>query len=505
MKEQEKSKVTVKEIHLKQMMGALLHKSWLIILVGLLCAVLALVGSIYLITPQYESSTTFYVNNSTISLSNVGSISAGDLSAAQDLVNSYIVILESREALLDIIDYASVNRTYGELRSMISAASVNGTEIFEVVVRSPDPVEAQRIANAIKQLLPNRIKTIIDGTSAKVVDSPVVATSPSSPSYFLNTIIGLLVGLMGCTVVIVLTEFFDVTIRSEEDVQTVCPHPVLAAVPDMTVQSKGAYYYSNSGRKRPAAHSGDKETEFVGSGISFAASEAYKLLRTKLQFSFADGQDCHIIGVSSAMAGEGKSLSSSNLACALSQLDKRVLLIDCDMRRPSLNTKLNIKKVPGLSNFLTRQVQLEDVVQGYASGECRFSVIAAGRNPPNPIELLSSEGMKQALDRFRQDFDYIILDLPPVGEVSDALVAATLVDGILLVVRQNYCNSHSLRSSVEQFDFVGCRVLGVVLNCAAENNRRYTYRYKGYRSRRNGYESSYLHASKKAAEQEGKH
>ena len=504
MNEKTKVKVTVKEIHMKQMIYALLHKSWIIGLASVLCAVLALVGSIYLITPQYESSTTFYVNNSTFSISNVGSISAGDLSAAQDLVNSYIVILESREALLDVIDYSGVNRTYGELRSMISAASVNGTEIFKVVVRSSDPVEAEQIANAIKHLLPNRIKTIIEGTSAKVVDSPVVATSPCSPSYLLNTLIGLIVGFLCSTLAVILGEFFDVTIRSEEDIQASCTYPVLAAVPDMTAQSKGVYYTSGANKKKTVSHNADKETDFIGDGISFAAAEAYKLLRTKLQFSFADGQNCHIIGVSSAMAGEGKSLSSCNLACSLSQLDKRVLLVDCDMRRPSLNAKLGVKKVPGLSNYLTGQVQLNDVLQEYVSGECRFSVIAAGRNPPNPIELLSSTGMRTALQIFRENFDYIILDLPPVGEVSDALVAATLVDGILLVVRQNYCNSHSLRSSVSQFDFVGGRILGVVMNCASENANRYTYRYRGYRSRHNGYEASYLRASHKASDQEGK-
>lgn len=503
MNEKVKMKEASKEIHLKQIFGALLHRAWVIALVAVICAALAFVGSFYLITPLYESSTMFYVNNSALSISaDVGSISAGDLSAAQDLVNSYIVILESREMLLDVIDYSGVTRTYSELRDMITAASVNGTEIFEVVVTSENAQEAADIANAIKVLLPNRIKGIIDGTSAKVVDSPVVASKPSYPIYPLNALIGLLIGLVISSLIVVLRELFDVTIRSEEDVQQVCSHPVLAAVPDMTVPTKGGYYTTN--KKKTNNQSANQETSFVGSGVSFAASEAYKLLRTKLQFSFADGQDCHIIGVSSAMAGEGKSLSSCNLAYALTQLNKRVLLVDCDMRRPSVNTKLGIRKVPGLSNCLTRQVQLEEVIQQYSSGGCKFHVIAAGRNPPNPIELLSCDGMKNALTRFRQTYDYIILDLPPVGEVSDALVAASLVDGMLLVVRQNYCNSNILHTSVKQFEFVGGKVLGVVLNCAEEGGGRYGSRYKSYRKYANRYVGSYMKAAKKASEQEGK-
>ena len=180
-----------------------------------------------------------------------------------------------------------------------------------------------------------------------------------------------------------------------------------------------------------------------------------------------------------------------------------MLLVDCDMRRPSLNSKLSIRKVPGLSNCLTHQVQLEEVVQEYVSGECAFHVIAAGRNPPNPIELLSCDGMKEAINRFRQVYDYIILDLPPVGEVSDALVAASLVDGYLLVVRQNYCNSNILHSAVKQFEFVGAKILGVVLNCADNGSSRYGYRYTSSRSA-NRYVGSYMKAAKKAAEQEGK-
>ena len=157
-----------------------------------------------------------------------------------------------------------------------------------------------------------------------------------------------------------------------------------------------------------------------------------------------------------------------------------------------------------LSNCLTHQVQLEEVVQQYTSGDCTFLVIAAGRNPPNPIELLSCDGMREAMERFRSVYDYIILDLPPVGEVSDALVAASLVDGVLLVVRQNYCNSNILHNAVKQFEFVGSKVLGVVLNCAEEGGGRYGSRYKSYRKYANRYVGSYMKAAKKAAEQEGK-
>ena len=135
-----------------------------------------------------------------------------------------------------------------------------------------------------------------------------------------------------------------------------------------------------------------------GPGISFSASEAYKLLRTKLQFSFADESNCHIIGLSSAFSGEGKSLTAVNLAYTLSQLEKKVALVDCDMRRPTLADKMNIAKTPGLSSFLTGQSKLRELVQVVdlnGNGKV-FHVITAGQNPPNPVELLSSKRMEQA-------------------------------------------------------------------------------------------------------------
>ena len=491
-----------KQLSLQRLVSLLWHKAWAIGLTALVCAVLTFLVSFYLVTPKYESSTMFYVNNSDISVGGISaSISSGDITTRKSLVDSYIIILESRETLIDVLDYAGISMDYQDLQDMIKAEAVNGTEIFRVTVTSPDPVEAERIANAIGKILPGRIKNIIEGTSAKIVEAAVVAEKPSSPSYTGNTILGFLVGFVLCISVIVLYELFDVTIRSEEDVLGCCPHPVLSAVPDMTVQNKGGYYYygSDQRRKQNTGAPGTKEPVLVGSGISFSASEAYKLLRTKLQFSFVDENDCHIIGVSSAMAGEGKSLSSVNLAYSLAQLDKRVLLIDCDMRRPSLSAKLPIKKLPGLSNYLTRQVDMTEIIQRYGADddEASFNVIAAGRNPPNPIELLNSGRMSKALAQLRGSYDYIILDLPPVGEVSDALVAAKLVDGILLVVRQNYCNRNVLSAAVKQFSFVGTRILGVVLNCATEDSGTYGKQYRGYK-RYNRYEGSYMAASRAA-------
>ncbi len=494
------------EIDIKRIWKAIWSRFWIICLCSIMSAIVALAGTVFFITPKYKSSAMFYVNNNSVSVGDASfSLTSSDITAAKSLVDTYIVILRSRACLNDVIDYAGVDMSYGELEDMVSAAAVNSTEIFEVVVTSPDPDEAETIANAIAYILPKRISRIVEGTSANIVDYAVKASHQSSPNNMKNTIVGFLLGLLVSVGIIAVREVFDITIKTEEDLQQCCEHPVLASVPDMTENSKSSAYYAYSNNKRRYSTkrvTTDSKNPVIGKGINFVASEAYKLLRTKLQFSFVDEITCPVIGVSSAMAGEGKSLSSINLAYSLSQLDKRVLLIDCDMRRPSLSTKLLINKVPGLSNYLTGNGDVDSIIQACSlDDEKGFDVVSSGDNPPNPIELLSSVKMAKFIDNLRDEYDYIILDLPPVGEVSDAMVAAKLADGILLVVRQNYCNMVALSSAVSQFEFIESRILGIVLNCVSERTGKYSRYSKGYYSKYGkSYATAYEKASKRAYE-----
>lgn len=478
------------EIDLGRVFRAVVSKIWLVAVVTVLSAVLAFVSTLLFITPKYEASAMFYVNNSSISVGSASvSLSSGDLTTSRNLVDSYIVILKTRETLKDVIDYTGANRTYSVLKKMISAQAVDSTEIFQVTVTSEDPQEAEQLANAIAYILPKRISTIIEGTSAKVVEAAVVPSHASSPSYTKNTFVGFLLGFLLSVGIIALREIFDTTICTEDDINQVCRYPVLASIPDMCSAGKGsAYYgYGRDGKHRDSGKTAPKQPVLIGSNISFAASEAYKLLRTKIQFAFADENTCHVLAVSSALSGEGKSLSAVNLAYSLSELGKKVILVDCDMRRPTLAEKLKIRKKPGLSSFLTGQCDLPSLVQpcGIAGDENAFHVITAGQNPPNPIELLSSARMESAMKTLHKFYDYIILDMPPVGEVSDGMAVARYTDGMLLVVRQDYCDQGVLADTVRQFEYVNTKILGVIFNCTGDGSKKGYYKkyYKSYYSK----------------------
>ena len=502
------------EIDLQRLFGALIQRAWMIIAATIICALVTLGATQFLITPQYESTAMFYVNNGSLSVGGTSlSLSSSDISVSKSLVDSYIVILKTRETLNDVADYAEVDRSYVELKEMITASAVNDTEIFQVVVTSDDPAEAEKIADAISYLLPKRIANIVEGTSAEIVDHAVKPSKPSSPNVMKNTILGAMIGFIFAVGAICIYEIFNTLIRSEEDIEQCCSYPVLTVVPDMRTQSKGGYYQyapvnlpGRRGKKKKNQKkqiaTGENELSFVGSNLGFAASEAYKMLGTKVQFSFADEQDNHVICVSSSLPGEGKSLTAINLAHSLSQLNKKVLLVDCDLRKPTMAQKLGIKQEPGLSNHLVRQCEITQTIQRLKlSATSSIDVVPAGDIPPNATELLSSDRMARMIETLRDAYDVIILDLPPVKEVSDALVVTNIADGVVLVARENYCDRPLLSSSVKQFEFVNAKIMGIVLNCSREaddNGKKYG-KYGKYYGRYYGksYSRSYGKANKK--------
>lgn len=215
-----------------------------------------------------------------------------------------------------------------------------------------------------------------------------------------------------------------------------------------------------------------------GANMSFAVSEAYKLLRTNITFSFpAQGRSCHVLGVTSTLSGEGKSLTACNLAYTMAEAGKKTLLIDGDLRLPTVASKLELQSSPGLSNLLISNRDPWEVIQSCPAME-GMDVLCSGDITPNPSELLSSARMEQLLQTLSGSYEYIIIDLPPVMVVADALVMAKLLHGVIMVVRSGVVEQRALADAMRQIDLVGLRVLGFVYNGGRqEGGNRY---YRGY-------------------------
>ena len=234
---------------------------------------------------------------------------------------------------------------------------------------------------------------------------------------------------------------------------------------------------------------GREQQSMIGKSLNFSASEAYKLLRTNLIFSFPEEKIGRIVGVTSSFKGEGKSITTINLAYTIAQTGKRVLLIECDLRIPTVAKRLNLRVVPGLSNLLVGLSELEDVIQ-HGVMLNTLDVMVAGDIPPNAAELLESEHMKSLLSHLAPQYDYILLDLPPVTVVSDALIVSKVAQGMVVVVRQEYASKSGLAQTMRQLNHANAKVLGFVFNSVSDGAGSYR-KYGKYGQKSYGGEYGY--------------
>lgn len=237
--------------------------------------------------------------------------------------------------------------------------------------------------------------------------------------------------------------------------------------------------YLDDKRKRKNVAEDVEEDVLMCDQMHFDAKEAYKLLRTNLLFTLPDRTKSCVIGVTSPIRGEGKSTVSINLAYTFATTNSRVLLIDMDMRLPSLAKKLKIDSKLGLSDFIigkTREGSIYHRMKNYPN----WDVIFSGSIPPTPSELIGSQRMKKFIDNAREIYDYIIIDLPPVNIVSDALTAKELVDGYVVTVREGYSDKHSLADCMRQLGFLEANVLGFVMVDSNANIGAYGKKYRNY-------------------------
>ena len=214
-----------------------------------------------------------------------------------------------------------------------------------------------------------------------------------------------------------------------------------------------------------------------GPNMSFSAQEAYKLLRANIMFSFSDEGHGHVVGITSSVQSEGKSSTASNTAYALSESGAKVLLLECDLRRPSLAVKLGLERMPGLTNLLIGKCQLAAAIQQCALSPS-LDIMTSGDIPPNPSELLASPRMEELVEELRDKYDYIVVDLPPVTVVSDELAMSKLLDGMVVVVRADRSDRQMLAEAIRQLKMVGVRILGFAYRETDDSKKRYGYRYK---------------------------
>ena len=303
--------------------------------------------------------------------------------------------------------------------------------------------------------------TAPDITPGTLIQPAVVPAAPSSPNHRQDAALGFVAGLVLGIGFAFLRERMDDRIHGRAELEAAVGAPVLAVVPKV----KGW-------RKR-------SQTPLVTTSASGSpAAEAYRTLRTNLQFISHDGST-RVISVTSPEAGEGKTTTVANLAATLARTGKRVVALSADLRKPRLHRFFGLANDQGLTSILAGQAQLADVARR-VEGLDSLRVVTSGPVPPNPAELLSSDAMESLLDLLRSTADYVVIDTAPALYVSDPMIVAPRVDGVLVVVDADATTGGAASHAVDQLAQVGARVIGSVLNGFDASKARYYGRY-GYR------------------------
>jgi capsular exopolysaccharide synthesis family protein len=215
--------------------------------------------------------------------------------------------------------------------------------------------------------------------------------------------------------------------------------------------------------------------DLLNENTPFNVQEAYRALRTNVMFSLP-GTGCKCVGITSPAPGDGKSTTSANLAVALAQIGKRVILIDCDMRLPTVAARFQIPAAPGLSDFLVGQARIEDAVHNVE--KYNISVLPAGNIPPDPTGLLEAKQLDSLFAALRKIYDFVIVDLPPVKTVSDAMILSRYVDGFLLAIREKQTYHRDVAETLKQLQISDVKLLGFVTTGGEVKKGSYSYYYK---------------------------
>lgn len=406
----------------------------------------------FYLTNQYSASTQVLVTQAN---DNANTVQSTEVQANIQMVNTYSIIMQSKDLLKKVAqDYPQY--TVKELRKKLVIASDSNSQVINVTVTDEDPRLAVAIVNRLTDIFIQESKGLIKTNIVSVLSRAYLEDSeqPSGPNHKIHLVIGLLIGLFMSIIIIITKELFDTSLKTEEMIEETLHLPFLGGIYQLNKEKKGKKHNKKNKRKERA------NTILSRENAKSIPYEQMKNIRTSIQF--ASTKELKSLMVISPESGTGKSFISANLAVSYAEQGKKVLLVDTDLRRPSIQKVFNKKNTMGITNILTGQSSIHNCVQETIFEN--LSVLTSGHTPPNPAELLESDEMKQLITELTNSYDIVIFDTPPVLAVVDSLLLSPLVDGAVFVVRSGYTDQNGAIKAVGKIKSTNSRIVGTVLN-----------------------------------------
>ena len=424
----------------------ILRKRWILIVAFILLGVVGGAAAALLTPVQYQASTRVFVAPQIQNGSTPGDLVQGNNFVVQKLPY-YLDVATSPRVLDPVIASLGLDESAVNLAERVTATSQPGSAVIELRALASTANAAQQLAQAVSEsftdVVINQLEKPADGGASPVtvgvLNPAVVPDNPAVPQLYLNLAVGLLIGLLIGLVTAFILGLLDRRIYNRDDIERLTVVPVLGGIP-------------LEARANPI---------ISPDGAPTARAEAFRVLRTNLEFADADAGRRSLV-VTSSVSGEGKTTTLVNLAIVLAESGATVAVIDADLRTPRLADYLGLDAEHGLTDVLLGDVQLKESLQSWGA-QHPLTVLSSGKIATNPSELLGSTAMGTVLDVLSSSYDYVLLDAPPVLAVTDAAVLSRWTGGTILVVGANRVREPELLAAFDALEAVGTTPLGVVL------------------------------------------
>ncbi len=439
-------------------------KIWLIIIIALICGLLG--GIVGKITSKeaYTSDVSFIVN--TLAENETAENSA--ISAQMNIANTFKYILSGRVLKTAVQEACPGNLSYELIDRSITVETITSTNAIELRVKTESPETSYNIAKAVVDVYADVVENIYPNAKLNVCETPIKATQPEvDRSSFVIATVSAVVGILVYCAFVLIVFIIKDTVKNANELSEKLKLPVLGSV----------QFVTNKNKTTKGLLIADRRT-----GFSFI--ETYKAIRTKIENNSAKtGNKVYL--VTSACENEGKTTVSTNIALSLAENGKSVLLVDADLRNPSIYKILSLPDTgAGFANVIKEEAAITDAIKLIKT--FNLYVLADAKPVSNPSELLSMKNTEEIINGIREEFDYIIIDTAPASVVTDASIISGFADAAIIVVREDFAPYARIRMSVEDIDSNGSEIVGFVFNADTESTLKtgkYGSRYGKYGSK----------------------
>ncbi len=430
-------------------LNILRRRLWILIIVTSFATLASAILSIFFLSPVYETKASFIIGR--VSPGREGRLNYEEVLVYEKLIKTYVELAKSQPVINDTIVKSGYDLTPIKLADNISLSQKADTQILHVSIRDTDIYRAINIANAFTDAFIEQVLVFTDSTDIKILNRATMPTKPIKPNIPLNIAAAFFISLMFATGLILLGEHLSDTLKNEEDIKKNISIKVLSSIPYIRGKNK-----------------------FILNDTNSVGYEAFRILRTSVR-QICNQKKIKTIAITGSIPGEGSSVITINLGISMANADFKVLIIDGNFRNPYIHTRFNLSNTTGFS----------DILGGLTSfGDCilktefeNLYLITAGPKPANPSELLANNILSDILNGFKNRFDYILVDTPPILVVSDASQIASIADGTILVVSSGKTRIGQGLRAKELLMNAAANIIGVINNKSKNHDESHRYRF----------------------------